>query len=429
MPIETSSRELLYKTYLCNLLALDGFVCYFGSKRNILTLVNKFDNYIYLDKGYHKGVSDSLYRKIESKNGIIVNLDEEGAIDFPDGSTLKSRYSETLFEVSKKIFLWGKYQSKLIADLNLNLNKVSVTGHPRFELLKPQFHNLYDKEVNEIKMKYNDFILINSNFGFGNNIKGDKFVLENYSSRINKIKEIVAFDKVKLQTYIGLVKALAKDKNKTVVYRPHPEENQTIYKDIFKNLDNVHLIFKGSVVPWIIASSVMIHPDCTTGIEAIMVGKKSISFLPENFNPEIVTKLPLDVSFNFNNVDEIIEFIDQKKYDGIKNNKKDFEIINNFFSYDSETTKTIVEELKKIKDDSSNKGNSKLSLKDILVLRAKDYKLNKDTSEKSRLAKNKLKGFDYNYIKILKEKLSGINIEIEKVKIKLISDKLFRLSK
>ena len=429
IPIETCSRELMYKTYLSSLLAIEGFECYFGTKRNISILVNKFKNYIYLDKGYHKGISDKLYKKIHSRNGIIVNLDEEGAIDFPDGSTLKSRYSKELFNASEKILLWGSYQHDLLKDLNLPLYKTKVTGHPRFELLKEKYHTLYQEEVNAIKNEYGSFILINSNFGFGNNIKGDDFVIENYGSRIKRIKEIVTFDKVKKATYIHLVKQLAKDKNIKVIYRPHPEENQEVYKQDFKEFENVDVVFNGSVVPWIIASEVMIHPDCTTGIEAIMVGKKSISVLPEKFNPEIVTKLPIDISYQFDNVEKAIFFINEKKYKENKDFIKDFNIIDTFFSYTSDTSKDIVNELKAIKDKLPKVDNSKLSLKDNLIIKIKDYKLKTDTSEKSKLAKNKLSGFDYKNLNFLNNKLKEVNPTLDNVKIKVLSNQLFKFSR
>ena len=45
---------------------------------------------------------------------------------------------------------------------------------------------------------------------------------------------------------------------------------------------------------------------------ALMVGKKSISYLPKNFNPEIVTQLPLDISYRFCKMDEVIQFIEEK---------------------------------------------------------------------------------------------------------------------
>ena len=41
--------------------------------------------------------SEKIYEKIKINNGIIISLDEEGAVDFKDGSTLKNRYSKILF--------------------------------------------------------------------------------------------------------------------------------------------------------------------------------------------------------------------------------------------------------------------------------------------------------------------------------------------
>ena len=51
-----------------------------------------------MDKGYHAGVSEFMYSKIKKNNGIIINLDEEGAVDFSDNSTLKQRYSKKLLK-------------------------------------------------------------------------------------------------------------------------------------------------------------------------------------------------------------------------------------------------------------------------------------------------------------------------------------------
>jgi surface carbohydrate biosynthesis protein len=429
IPIETSSRELLYKTYLSSLLAIEGFDCYIGTKRNISFLLSKFENYIYLDKGYHAGNSDVLYKKIKSKNGVIINLDEEGAIDFPDGSTLKNRYTKQLFEASDKVLLWGNYQLNLLKNLNLPIQKIKVTGHPRFELLKKEYHNLYKEEVEEISKRFGKFILINSNFGFGNNIKGVKFVVENYAPRVKRINEIVAFDKVKQEKFIGLVKELAKNHQNKIVYRPHPEEKQNKYKEAFKGLDNVFLIYEGSVVPWLIAADVMIHPDCTTGIESIMIGKKSISYLPKDYNPEIVTQLPLDISFRFDNSNDIIQFIKNKEYLANNTYGKDFNIIDYYFSYAAKSTKEIVKCFNELKPAYSIDSLTKLSFLDRLILKAKDYKLKKDISEKIRLSKNKLYGFEYDNIKALKNKLKEVNYDIHEVKIKEISNQLFKISK
>ena len=46
--------------------------------------------------------------------------------------------------------------------------------------------------------------------GFGNNIRGDDFVIKNYRSRFKNIENIIEFDKIKLASYVQLIKKLAK---------------------------------------------------------------------------------------------------------------------------------------------------------------------------------------------------------------------------
>ena len=147
IPIETTAREALYKIYLSKLLALQGVNSYLGTKNHILFLTQSFDNYVYLDKGYHYGISEVIYNKIKSQNGKIVNLDEEGAVDYLDSPILKSRYSKRLFQYTDQVFFWGESQFNLIKDNIGDLNKTTITGHPRFELLKKKFHKFYEKEV------------------------------------------------------------------------------------------------------------------------------------------------------------------------------------------------------------------------------------------------------------------------------------------
>ena len=246
IPIETCSRELLYKVYLCNLLAENGFTCYLGSKPQIIYLMKSLSNYIYLDKGYHEGVSDILYRVVKKNNGLIVSLDEEGGVDFSNHQTLMSRYSKPLFDSANLIFLWGSKQKKIASTNISNFDNVKVSGHPRFELLKPEYQYLYSKEVDKIKIKYGSFILINTNMGFGNNIKGDDFVKENYGGRFNNIEGLISFDKDKLSSFCSLVISLSQEIFSTVVIRPHPEENLDYYINAFKGINSVKIVRSGS---------------------------------------------------------------------------------------------------------------------------------------------------------------------------------------
>tara|TARA_B100001971_G_scaffold193521_1_gene198738 strand:- start:855 stop:2165 length:1311 start_codon:yes stop_codon:yes gene_type:complete len=425
IPIETSSRELIYKVYLCHQLALKGFHCYLGRKSYINYLIKYLKRYIYIDKGYHKGVSDEIYETIKRNDGIIVSLDEEGGVDYSDGSTLLGRYSKTLFNNSDLTFMWGNNQYELVTNNMNKENKVEVTGHPRFELLKPEFHYLYQDEVDKVKKRYQDFILINTNMGFGNNIKGDDFVTENYGGRFKNLDKIIAFDKKKLEAYRSLIIELSQKLNKTIVLRPHPEEDHSFYFDVFKGRKNIHVVYEGSVVPWILASDLMIHPDCTTAIESLFVGKKPISYLPDNYPIDLVTHLPLEASECFTSKTDLFRYIKDHSLFTDMPKFENYPFLETYFDISSATTELITEKISQLKDSLPNNKQVSLTLKTKAFLKYKTCRLKINRSNSSGLIRNKLKGFNKYEINRLHRKINAHNSSLASVKYQIISDSLF----
>lgn len=326
IPIETLSRELDYKIYLSMCLVSKGCDVILGRKQSLNRLFDRFSHFTYIDKGYHEGQSEKIYDKIKSKNGIILNLDEEGAVDFPDNSTLNNRYSKVMLNSVDKTFFWGKNQKEIFKNRVESQSKLIVTGHPRFQLLKDDFFGLYDDNAKKIKNKFQDFILVNTNFGFGNNIKGDNFVISNYGNRFKNIQNIIDEDKLKFKAIITLVNELSLQYK--IVLRPHPEELIEAYSEFFKNNSNVFIIRENSSIPWIKASKACIHIDCTTGIEAAILNKRTISYIPEYLEMKMLTQLPIEVSEIFSTTSEIISSLNK----GNKKNTNKKKILNDYFS-------------------------------------------------------------------------------------------------
>ena len=425
IPIETSSREMIYKIYLCHHLVLKGFNCYLGSKSDINYLIKNLNNYIYIDKGYHKGVSEEIYESVRNNNGIIVNLDEEGGVDYSDGSTLLGRYSKTLFDSVDFTFIWGEKQFELIKNNMNQNNKYAITGHPRFELLKPEFHSLYQDKVKEIKKRLNEFILINTNMGFGNNIKGDDFVKSNYGDRFKNINQIISFYKKKLKAYQELIINLSQQLNRSIVLRPHPEENSSFYQNAFKGIENVHVIYEGSVVPWILASDLMIHADCTTAIESLLLGKRPISYLPKDYDPDYVTSLPLRASRCFESKNDLIKYINNKDTLDHKVDIEKFPFINDYFSYSKSATHLIVENINNLKNDYTNSNTFGLSLKILIYLKLKSIKSRLSNIIINDLVKNKLNSFNPRNIIYINKKIINRNISFQSVKCRKLSTSLY----
>ena len=425
IPIETANRELIYKVYLCNHLVLKGYRCYLGRKSYINYLVKNLKEYIYIDKGYHKGVSEKIYEAVKKNDGIIINLDEEGALDLSNYSVLMGRYSKTLFDNADLTFLWGNKQYELLKKNMNGKNKVFVTGHPRFELLKPKFKFLYQDEVNKIKNKYRDFILINTNMGSGNNIRGDKFVESNYKSRIKNINQIITFDKKKLEAYRSLIINLSQHFDKMIVLRPHPEEDHAFYLDAFKDIKNIIVVYDGSVVPWILAADIMIHPDCTTAIESLFTGKKSISYLPYNYPKDLVIPLALEASECFTSESKLISFLKDKVHSLENVDLENYPFADENFSISEETTNLIVNEINQLKNIQSRQIDKKLTIKERAYLLYMYIRSKQKIFNSNKLIENKLKGFNSNNVRALNKTIIKYNNQFSAVKCRAINKNLY----
>jgi surface carbohydrate biosynthesis protein len=397
-----------------------------GRKLHINYLINNLKGYIYIDKGYHKGVSKKLYAEIKKNNGTIINLDEEGGVDFNDGSTIRHRYTKTLFDNAYLTFMWGNQQYELVKKNMNKENKVAVTGHPRFELLKPEFHYLYEDEVNKIIIKYKDFILINTNMSFGNNIRGDKFVKAKYGSRFKKVDQIIEFDKLKLDAYQSLIQNLSYQLDKTIIIRPHPEEDHSFYLDAFNDIGNIHVVYEGSVIPWILAADFMIHPDCTTGIESLFLGKKSLSFLPEDYPEDLITFLPLEASECFTSESDIISFINNNIDSTKKVDFKKYPFAEDYFSISKPSTELIVDSFCQLRKTSKKNKSHNLTLMNLLYLKYSSARgILGERKKSSRLGRNKLKGFDTKNINKIHKKITSYNKQMLKIGCKTINRNLF----
>ena len=312
IPIETASRELDYKIYLSIKLSLRGYKVILATKYLINREIMSHKNYVYLDKGYHSQVSDNLYEVIKNRNGQILSLDEEGAVDFINFPTLSNRYSKILLKFADNVFFWGEEQMKHVEELHGASHKYVRTGHPRFQLLQEDFLGLYSKETRNIKIKYGEFILINTNFGFGNNLKGKSFVRQNYKDRITNIDLIVLEDEKKLKACLALIKTLSMKYK--VIIRPHPEENEDSY-NISANASQPIIVTKEHAsIPWIMAATAVVHIDCTTAVEAAILGKKVISYQPKTLDKSRLTVLPRLVSVECHNSIDVMEALNTKTH-------------------------------------------------------------------------------------------------------------------
>jgi surface carbohydrate biosynthesis protein len=312
---ETKNRELDGKLLLINYLLDAGFSkIYIGASDPLRNEALTYNNGIYFFKSTWKD-EENLYKELKEKAFTLILMHAEGGIYNKDNKkSIELLYSKNLINYFDFNFNFGNNIKEDIEKLygkNLNCKNV-ITGEPRFDLLKPKFHSFFQDNVNKILNKYDNFILINTNFSAGNHALGTDRYIELLKNDTNLTKEtvdnylkLIEYQSKVINEYVIAINNISnKFPNINFVIRAHPSESQVFYKKKFNKKKNIFVTKKGNVANWIIASKGVIHYDCTTGIEALIANKPVISYTPI-LDDKFVSWLPIQVSKQANNLDEL----------------------------------------------------------------------------------------------------------------------------
>jgi surface carbohydrate biosynthesis protein len=329
LPVENQVRELDSKILLACIAAQRGFSSYIGSRREIHFNITAFPPGIYLSKSI-TAASDMMFRIMRHLGHAIAAWDEEALVHLPAETYYSRRLSPTAMGYVSHFFAWGEDNAQLWRQYpHLPQGAaIEVTGNPRNDLLRPELHAYYDRDVDAIKKTYGDFILVNTNFNhvnafssvqnlfkpsekpgepppFGRAAKG---MSRAYAEGLRDHKQAVFED------FQRMIPALdAAFPNYRIIVRPHPTESQKIYQDIAARCQRVTVTNDGNVVPWLLASKALVHNSCTTGVEAQVMGVPAITYrasIDETYDFGFY-RLPNLTSYPCFNLDELITNLKQ----------------------------------------------------------------------------------------------------------------------
>ena len=294
VPVENQVRELDSKLLLACIAASRGFSSIIGSRREIHFNISSFSSGIYLSKSM-TAASDRMFQIMRNLGHVIVAWDEEALVHLPPETYFSRRLSPVAMAFVPHMLAWGQDNAELWRQYPHLPHgaEIHVTGNPRNDLLRPEIRHYYDNMVEELEERYGDFILINTNFNhvnafypglnlfvppdkpgsklnFGRAARG---MTREYAEGLRDLKQAV-FEK--FQQLIPALEQTFPDHN--IVVRPHPTENQEIYRNIAGRCKRVWVTNEGNVVPWLMATRAVIHNGCTTGVEAYVMGVPAISY-------------------------------------------------------------------------------------------------------------------------------------------------------
>lgn len=348
--VENFNREAHAKLLLSYFALKKNYRVIIGEKNELRPILNKFPKGIIIEKSLGPGMKQYM-RAWKNYGHKIVGLDEEALTYFSDQQYFNVNIEKNIEKYADKLIVLGDKHKKTISKI-VSKNFFEVIGNPRFDLYLKKYRVIFDGEVKEIQSRYKKFILITSRFGN---------VFMNRKS-IGKIKRLLDLNYQRQSEFLAplflkLTVLLAKKfPKKNFIIRPHPSESINFWKSKLSKFNNCKVIYEKNIAPWIIASDVVIQNRCTTGLEAFMLNKPTISFDPI-FKKDPHKRLFKEISYIATSQNDVIKLLNQNK---IKNKKKKNQLkkyIKNFKNL-STTSEKLIKSFNNIKIQSENNLNT-----------------------------------------------------------------------
>lgn len=316
LPSETWAREFDAKLLLACCLAERGFPVYVGCKNTIHYNITTFPKGLYLAKDFRVS-SDVMFSIMKRLGHTLMAWDEEATLPFDPDEYHTIRTSKRAFGLLSALFAWGPVNKETLEAAPYPLpGPVYLTGNPRRDLARPEIRGYFDEEVEALRKRFGRFILINSNFGKLNHFVEKEVVLPGeVDPALRGNPNSPKFEKkgeLKYELYKHFLKLVpqlaAKFPDMQIVIRPHPSESHTSWKEAGGDHENVQVFYEGHVYPWLLASEVMIHSGCTTGMEGYLLNKPVVSYQPVR-SPQSDQNLPNQLSHQVYDYDALIEAV------------------------------------------------------------------------------------------------------------------------
>lgn len=317
IPVEIQHREMMAKLYLGAVAVARGHNVIVGDQREIAKRVFELEPGVYIDKSCAK-TKRSLFRKLRKCGYIPVTLCEEGLVYRDKARYIRERIDPEALREAHALCCWGSKQENDILSVLPNTETLKVTGNPRFDLLRPEFRQIWEEESAQVLTETGRFILVNTNFSRFNRLPGTADVIELLKKRGTLDVDGPAYYRglvdrlsILMQAFLDVIPEISANfPEHTIIVRPHPGEYVSPYLSLQERCSRLRVVNGGSVIPWLLAADAIVHNSCTTGVEGWVLDRPVISYAPEG-GSQYDSWLPTELSYQCSSAHELIGKLDE----------------------------------------------------------------------------------------------------------------------
>jgi len=294
LSVEVKTRELDAKLLIAMAAASAGLKVVLGQQ----WLMN--ENLAAMPPGimFFKGLNriQVLNMRNARKCGHLVVAGDEEAMGLADAEYMNRDVHPDAAKFCDVVFAQGpRHLDALKATDFAQRSEILLTGNPRIDLLRPEFRASYEPEAAVLRERHGKFVLINTNFGGTNSAWGsvEKFrqvcintgwLNPNNEAEVRQLEELLAWERASYAHVRAVIDQLRERVTEhTIIIRPHPSERVETWQEIFAGDPRVQVIQSGNHLSWILASAMLVHSSCTTGMEAMLLDKPVVGVCPPGY--------------------------------------------------------------------------------------------------------------------------------------------------
>jgi surface carbohydrate biosynthesis protein len=320
IPVESQVRELDAKLLLACAAAERGFPVVIGSRAFVHYEIGAMPRGVYLAKSM-RSLSNRMFGILRQLGHEIVAWDEEALVRFPLEDYYRRRLSPKALGLVSHLLAWGEDDAEIFRKFpEYPGTPIHITGNPRIDLMRPDVRAYFDPEVAEIRRRFGEFVMINTNFAYVNAFASSLNLMQDAKTpggapvegknTLGMTSEfargLVAHKRALFQHFRQLVPALAEAlPDHTIVLRPHPAEGHETWKEAASGCRNVRVVNEKGVIPWLVATTALVHNGCTTAVEAAVLERPSVAYRPVR-NATFDLELPNALSHEASDLEELV---------------------------------------------------------------------------------------------------------------------------
>lgn len=289
IPAETRSRELDAKLLLACAAAERGFRVVLGERKAIGLHVTRLPRGIFLAKGVTPR-QRRLLRILRDLGFALVCADEEGLVHPGEAHYLRTKVGPEVLGMADALLAWGPENARIWREAPGYAGApIHATGNPRTDLLRPELRRFFADEAAALRARYGRFLMVNTNFSRLNHyyphLSWQQRMLDGSEAPPPGAEAfelgLARHRKAIFDAFVAVVPRLARAAgDAALVVRPHPSESHEVWRAAGAGHANVHVVYEGNVVPWLMAAEATVHNGCTTGLETHLLGGAAIAYRP-----------------------------------------------------------------------------------------------------------------------------------------------------